>query len=96
MHYDRDELGQAIGRDPAVQVTLAGLETVVEADKSWLRKAIDKQPVAFLQVIVTVLIALLTFGLGLAVGRYSTPAPGATPPAVTEQGPGRAPPNGAR
>jgi hypothetical protein len=68
--YEHGRAGEAVGKNPAVRITPPGLDAVAEFNKSWLRKAIEKQPVTFLQVIVTILIAV---GAWL-IGRYVTPA----------------------
>lgn len=50
-------------------VTLQGLDALVEYNKSWLRRAIDKQPGNVLQVVVNVACLIV----GWIVGRYLTP-----------------------
>jgi hypothetical protein len=55
-------------------MTLEGLQAVSVFKKSWLRKAIEQQPMTFVQVIVTILLAALTGIAGFVVGRYVTPA----------------------
>jgi hypothetical protein len=54
-------------------VTPKGFQAVAEAGKSWLAKSIDKQPMTFVQIIVTIIIALITGLGGWAIGRYITP-----------------------
>jgi len=64
--------------DPAVKLTLSGLEAVAEANKSWITKAIEKEPATFLQIIVAIIIALLSGLGGWVLGRYTAPS-NATP-----------------
>ncbi len=72
--YEHGSAGEAVGKNPAVRITPRAVEVVAEFNKSWLRKAIDKQPMTFLQVIVTILISLVTGVGGWLIGRYVTPA----------------------
>ncbi len=74
MKYEQDRAGAAVPKIPAVRVTLEGLGEVAEANKSWLKKAIEQQPMTFVQIVVTVVIALATGIGGWAIGRYVTPA----------------------
>jgi hypothetical protein len=54
----------------AVTVTENGLRAVADADRSWLSKAIDKQPITFLQVVINVVIAVLGGIAGFLAGLY--------------------------
>lgn len=53
---------------PGLKVTREGLAAVAEANKGWLQKAIEKQPITFIQVIGTTAMAILSFIAGLLVG----------------------------
>jgi len=59
LDYERDSMGGVVNKDPAVTVTMIGFESVEMAGKSWIKKAIEKQPITFLQIVVTVLIFLI-------------------------------------
>jgi hypothetical protein len=70
------ETGAAMGRidtNPAVKITNKGLDAVAEARRWWLSKAIEKQPMTFLQVVVTVVFTIGAWIGGWAYGRYVTP-----------------------
>jgi hypothetical protein len=69
LNFEQDGYGDLIRKNPAVKVTAQGLEAVAESNKSWLRKAIDKQPITFLQIVITILFGICTW----AIGRYLTP-----------------------
>lgn len=73
LNYETDERGLPINLNPAIKVTPTGFEVVSDAGKSWLLKSIDKQPMTFLQIILTIIIALVTGLGGWIVGRYYTP-----------------------
>jgi len=73
LDYEQDGAGGVVYKNPAVTVTIKGFEAVAEASKSWLNKAIEQQPMTFLQIVVTVMIALVTGIGGWAIGRYVTP-----------------------
>ncbi|MGD0276566.1 MAG: hypothetical protein ABSB79_11055 [Syntrophales bacterium] len=73
LNYEQDSMGSVVRKNPAVRVTNNGFEAVVEASKSWLKRAIEQQPMTFLQIIVTVVIAIVTGIGGWAIGRYITP-----------------------
>lgn len=60
-------------KEPAITVTRAGLRAVEEFHKSWLAKAIEKQPMTFLHVVATIVIAVLSFVGGLVLGRFTAP-----------------------
>jgi hypothetical protein len=68
--HKRDSYGGAVYEDPAVKVTAKGFETVEDAEKWWIQKAIEKEPITFLQIVITILAGIG----GWAVGRYLTPA----------------------
>lgn len=59
-----DEYGQHFGADPAVGVTFAGLAKLQDWDRSWLARAIDKQPMTFVTALLATVTAILT-GLNL-------------------------------
>jgi hypothetical protein len=69
--------GSYENQTPCAKVTLLGFDTISESDKSWLTKAIDKQPMTFVQILITVLAGIG----GWAIGRYITPN---TPQQTTE------------
>ncbi len=71
--HERDRAAGVVYKNPGVKVTAAGLQALLEADKSWLTRAIEKGPMTFLQIMVTVLIAIVTAVCGWLVGRYLTP-----------------------
>ncbi len=73
IHLDHKQSsgGGMIYSNPGIKVTPAGFEAVSEGQKTWLAKSIDKQPITFLQVIVTIVLALITGVLGWLVGNYS-------------------------
>ncbi len=73
LDHERDSVGGVIYKNPAIMVTMEGIEAVVEADKSWFRKAIERQPMTFLQIIVTIIIAVASGIGGWIIGRYITP-----------------------
>jgi len=90
LDYERDNMGGSVSKNPAIMVTLEGFEAVAEDSKCWLKKAIERQPMTFFQIIVTILIALMTAIGGWAIGRYATPVEhqkqiSAQQPAPTEQ-----------
>src|SRR5687768_8692994 len=62
---------------PTVMITPAGIEAVLEHEKTWWQKAIDKQPMTFLQVLLALVsIALSVIGgaiSGWFAGRAATP-----------------------
>jgi hypothetical protein len=51
-----------------VKVTRDGFDVLEEYEKSWLTKAIDKEPITFLQVIITIATSLATWIIGLVMG----------------------------
>lgn len=57
--------------DPCAVVTTAGIAKVTDFERSWLSKAIDKQPMTFLQVLLTVFLLLCDLGLAIWTGRLS-------------------------
>jgi len=57
----------------AVSVTRKGFDAVTDWQRPWLAKAIEKQPMTFVQIVVTVMLAILSGLGGWAVGRYLTP-----------------------
>ena len=73
MEYKPDGRGGFISKDSALKVTMTGLEMLTDVNKSWLRRAIEKQPMTFLQIIITIIISVMSFVGGLAVGRYVMP-----------------------
>ncbi len=73
MDYKPDGMGGMIAKDDALKLTMDGLEMITDANKSWLTKAIEKQPMTFLQIIVTIIISFASFAGGWAVGRYIMP-----------------------
>jgi hypothetical protein len=73
LNYEQDSMGSVVHKNPAVKVTINGFEAVDEASKSWLKRAIEQQPMTFLQIVVTVVIAIVTGIGGWAIGRYITP-----------------------
>ena len=79
LHHERDSLGGVTNKNPAVMVTPAGFQAVSDARKSWLTRSIEKQPMTFVQIIVTIIIALVSGLGGWAIGRYVTPASNCPP-----------------
>lgn len=71
--HESDGMGGFKSSNPGVKLTLDGLEVSEDYNKSWLTHAIEKQPMTFLQIIVTLVIALVSFVGGLALGRYVIP-----------------------
>lgn len=70
---EQDGYGGVVHKNPAVTVTIKGFEAVSAASKSWLKKAIEQQPMTFLQIVVYV-VSLLIMGIGgWVIGRYVTP-----------------------
>jgi len=74
LDVELDVLGDLVLK-PAVRVTAAGLATIAEETKSWLTKAIDKQPITFVQIIVTVVLAIVSGIGGWLICRYQGPHP---------------------
>jgi len=74
LDYDRDNCGGVIYKNPGIMVTPKGFDVLEDASRSWLNRAIEKQPMTLLQIIVTLIIAILTAVGGWAIGRYLTPA----------------------
>jgi hypothetical protein len=70
MKYGQDASGGPTASDPAIKVTPTGFDTIAEMNKWWIQKAIDKEPITFLQIIMTILVGIG----GWAIGRYVTPA----------------------
>ena len=70
MTHKQDAEGGLVYEHPAIKVTPEGFYAIEEAGKWWLQKAIDKEPITFLQIIVTILVGIG----GWLVGRYITPA----------------------
>jgi len=80
LEHESDKAGGIVYKNPGVKVTPAGLDALREADKSWLARAIEKEPITFLQIIVTLVIAIMTALGGWLLGRYLTPAQESPPP----------------
>jgi hypothetical protein len=55
--------------DSTVVMTQNGLNRIADADKSWLQKSIEKQPITWLQVIVTVVLAVIAGVGGWLIGQ---------------------------
>ena len=93
LNYERTSNGSVAYKNPGVKVTAMGLDALAEVNKSWLRRAIEKEPMTFLQIVVTVAIAIVTALGGWVVGRYLTPAgKGTAQPAVVDKQPSEVPP----
>src|SRR5207302_8304151 len=71
---ERDSCGGVLYKNPGLKVTANGLEAITNANKSWLKKGIEHQPMTFLQIIVTVAVSLVTLIGGWLIGRYVTPS----------------------
>jgi hypothetical protein len=67
----QDNMGGTIYSTPGVMVTINGFAAVAEASKCWLKRAIEQQPMTFVQIVVTVFIAAVTGGGGWLIGRYT-------------------------
>ena len=52
-----------------VVLTPAGRDRLTESKKSWLQKAVDKQPITMIQVVVTAVLTIASYFLG----RWHTP-----------------------
>lgn len=55
----------------SVFITKTGLDKLAEYQRSWLSKSIEKQPITFLQIIVTVGLAILTGVIGFIFGKIT-------------------------
>ena len=53
LRYERRSPGIQIPKDPGIAVTAEGFEAVRESKRSWLSRSIEKQPITFLQIVVT-------------------------------------------
>ncbi len=71
--FDRSQLGTPIPRGPAIRVTRFGFETLSEHRRSWISKAIEKQPITFLQILATIIISACTGLVGWYVGSSQSP-----------------------
>jgi hypothetical protein len=76
LKYGQDVDGGIIPQDPAILVNPDGFDVIEDYERSWLSKAIEKEPITFLQVVLTILVAIG----GWAVGRYITPVTRDSPP----------------
>ncbi len=47
------------------------MDIVHDAERSWLSKSIDKQPITFLQIIVTLILAAISFVAGFFAGHMA-------------------------
>jgi hypothetical protein len=78
LSYVHDSFGGTTNKDPAIKVTDVGFDVLSDYEKPWIAKAIEKEPITFLQIIMTILVGLG----GWAIGRYITPAGQAEPAAI--------------
>ena len=70
MKYVNKASFAATGVDPALTVTRKGLSEAATFSKSWLRKSIDKQPITFINILVTLLLSGAAFVGGLITERH--------------------------
>jgi hypothetical protein len=69
LRYGTDSCGGPVSKDPALKGTHDGFEALADYEKAWLAKAIEKEPITFLKIIITVLVGIG----GWLIGRYVTP-----------------------
>jgi len=53
MHYGQDACGGVVPNIPAIKMTPAGFDALAEFQKSWIKQGTEKQPITFLQIIIT-------------------------------------------
>ena len=70
--------GQCIPQDAAVKVTQMGFEALVEARKTWLTKSIEKQPITFLNILVTLFFSAASAYTGFEFGKRTALKPSQT------------------
>jgi hypothetical protein len=74
-HFGNERMVSSVAviESPAFLVTEEGSRAVRDMGKSWWSKAIDKQPITFLQVLLTVLQILWTIGFSAVVWYRTRP-----------------------
>jgi hypothetical protein len=65
--HDKRNMSCGLG-DDSIVITRKGLDKVGDLERSWFSKAIDKQPVTFLQIITTVLSSIVGGIVGYLIG----------------------------
>ena len=68
-----DGRGGRVRSNPGVRVTPPGFDTVTDIRKSWLKRAIEKQPMTFVSIVVTLIISIASGVGGWFIGRKSVP-----------------------
>lgn len=63
LNHEKDSGGSVVYKGDAVRLTAMGLERVRLLEQSWLSRAIDKQPMTFVQVLIAVVQVLYTLAL---------------------------------
>ena len=82
LRFERDKMGYEMPHEPAVQVTPEGLALVADLQKSWLRKGIEKEPMTFAGVVVTLVLSIVSAVGGWLVRRQTATSPDCPPQTV--------------